>query len=284
MLDCKNALKETDGDLEEAVQYLEKKGIAEAKKKSGRVASEGLVNTWINDDATEGILVEINCETDFVSRNDQFQEFAENVTAAIGESDVSDADELDDLMVDEVGETVEDYTVDTISEIGENINIRRFTRLEAPEGFIGSYIHAGEQIGVLLEVSITGDKQRDEVEAFTRDVAMHIAAMEPDYLKSDEIPESDRDEQKDVFAAQMEEEGKPEHIIPQIVEGKMEKWFSEVTLLGQPFVKDTDKSVQEYADDVGGLEINGFVRYEVGEGIETDDTDFNEEVAEQLDE
>jgi elongation factor Ts len=280
MMDCKKALQEHDGDMDAAVEYLEKKGIAAAKKKSGRVAAEGLVRAWTNDDDSEAVLVEINSETDFVARNDQFQEFSDNVTAAIGESDVLSVDDLDDVEVN--GKSVTKHTTETIASLGENISVRRFARFQADEGLVGTYIHAGDQIGVLVKVKSTGDADRGEVLDFARDVAMHIAAMNPPYTSPNQIPDAERASQEDVFAAQMKEEGKPENIIPKIVKGKIKKWEAEVSLLEQPFVKDTDKTVAEYQDAFGGVNIEDFVRFQVGEGIEKQESDLRKEVAEQL--
>jgi elongation factor Ts len=280
MMDCKRALEEHDGDMDASVEYLEKKGIAAAKKKSGRVAAEGLVRAWTSEDATEAVLVEINSETDFVARNDQFQNFSDKVTAAIGESDALSADELD--QVDVNGKTVTAYTTETIASLGENISVRRFARFNADEGLVGTYIHAGDQIGVLVKVNSSGDADRDEVEDFARDVAMHIAAMNPPYVSPSEIPDEDRSSQEEIFSAQMKEEGKPENIIPKIVNGKIKKWESEVSLLQQPFVKDTDKTVADYQDAFGGVSIEEFVRFQVGEGIEKQESDLRKEVAEQL--
>lgn len=280
MMDCKKALQENDGDMDAAIEYLEKKGIAAAKKKSGRVAAEGLVRAWTNDDANEAVLVEINSETDFVARNDQFQAFSDDVTAAIGASDINSVDDLEQVEVH--GKSVPEHTTETIATLGENISVRRFARLAADNGLVGTYIHAGDQIGVLVKVAIDGDADRGEVEDFARDVAMHIAAMNPPYLSPSQIPDAERSSQEEVFSAQMAEEGKPEHIIPKIVTGKIKKWESEVSLLQQPFVKDTDKTVSEYQETLDGVSIEDFVRFEVGEGIEKKEEDFRKEVAEQL--
>ncbi len=280
MMDCKRALEDNDGDMDSAIEYLEKKGIAAAKKKSGRVAAEGLVRAWTNEDSTEAVLVEINSETDFVARNDQFQNFADDVTAAIGESDILSVDDLDDVQVD--GKSVTKHTTETIASLGENISVRRFARFKADDGLVGTYIHVGDQIGVLVKVGIEGEADREEVNDFARDVAMHIAAMNPPYLAPSDIPDEVRSSQEDVFAAQMKEEGKPENIIPKIVTGKIKKWESEVSLLEQPFVKDTDQTVAEVQKSVDGAKLEDFVRFQVGEGIEKKEEDFREEVAQTL--
>jgi elongation factor Ts len=279
ILDCKEALKETDGDMDAAIEYLEKKGIAAAQSKSGRVASEGLVDDWQADDGREAVLAEINCETDFVARNDDFRELVTSITQAVGESGIDSTDAADEVEVD--GEPIPEAIKQAIANIGENINFRRLDRMSVDEGTVGSYIHAGSQIGVLVAVTASDEVDTDEVETLARDVAMHIAAMAPPYVSSEDIPDEDREAKKEVFAAQMEEEGKPEHIIPQIVEGKIEKWESESCLLQQPFVKDSERTVGELQEAIGGVEIREFVRYEVGEGIDEDeDENFAEEVAE----
>jgi len=279
MMDCKKALVETDGDLDAAVEYLQKKGIAAAAKKADRVAAEGLVDSWLSEDASQGVVVEVNCETDFVSRNDQFQEFVSTITETIGASDASTLEEALALEVD--GETIESLTKETISTIGENIQLRRFDRFVESEGIVATYIHAGSQIGVLVDVRVEGEAT-DEVSEFARDVAMHVAAMNPGYLRTEDIDPDAAAKQEEIFAAQIAEEGKPEHIVPRIVEGKMGKWKREQSLLEQPFVKDSDVTVGEHQDRVGGVQIARFVRYEVGEGIEKEEADLGAEVAAQL--
>lgn len=280
ILDCKEALKETDGDMEEAVEYLEKKGITAAKQKAGRVASEGLVEVWANEDRDEAALVEINSETDFVARNDEFQAFVESVARTVGETGVASVDEAEDLEVD--GTALPDALNEKISALGENIRFRRVARLQNDGGTVGTYVHAGSQIGVLVSVDVDGDAEDDDVQTFARDVAMHIAAMDPPFRSPEAIPDEALESQEEVFAAQMEDQGKPEHIIPQIVEGKIDKWKSENSLTEQPFVKDSDQTVGDLQESIGNVEIVDFVRYEVGEGIEEEDENFAEEVQEQL--
>lgn len=274
MMDCKKALVETDGNIEEAIEYLQVKGMAKAGKKAGRVAAEGLVDFWLSDDQSTGALVEVNCETDFVSRNDQFQAFVAKVTEVVGSSDVTDVDAALKLDVD--GHSLQDAITETISTIGENISLRRFERVSVDNGFVAPYIHAGAQIGVL--VSVEGDATDDNVD-FGRDVAMHVAAMKPGYLSPDDVSDEDAEKQAELFAAQMKEEGKPENIIDRIVQGKMSKWRNEQALLKQPFVKNADVSVGEYQDEVGGVKLVSFTRYEVGEGIEKEEANLAEEVA-----
>ncbi|MFB6263130.1 MAG: translation elongation factor Ts [Bradymonadaceae bacterium] len=281
ILDCKEALQESGGDMDDAVEYLQKKGLSDAQQKSGRLAAEGRVEKWVSDDRTLGLLLEVNCETDFVARNDDFKAFSTELVELAGSSGASSVEELEDQSID--GTPVPDYTNEKISTIGENIELRRLEVLENPEGIIGAYIHAGSQIGVLTSVTSTGETDDEAVEDFARDVAMHVAAMDPPFLDADDIPEDALENQRSVFAAQMEDKGKPDDIIPQIVDGKIEKWKNENCLVHQPFVKDNDQTVGELQETLDGVELEDFIRFEVGEGIEEeDDEDFAEEVAREL--
>lgn len=282
IMDCKNALEETEGDIDEALAYLQKKGEAAAEKKASRTAAEGLVETWLNDDGSEAVLVEVNSETDFVAQNDQFKAFVDNIAETIGVSKASSVEELDDVTVVGMDKTVSDYTADQITAIGENIRVRRFVRYRVDEGLIGAYVHAGGQIGVLVQVDASDDADQGKLKTFARDVAMHVAAMNPSYLDADDIPEEDEEAQREILRAQAEEMDKPESVIDKIVTGRLGKWRSENTLLAQPFVKDSDQSVGELADSIDGASITSFVRFEVGEGIEKDEKSLSEEVAEQL--
>jgi elongation factor Ts len=276
MMDCKKALVETDGDIDAAIEYLQKKGIMKAAKKASRVAAEGLVATRVSDDGTSAVVLEINCETDFVARNDQFQEFVDDVATVLANSDAETVDQAQQLDFD--GKTLEEATKEAIATIGENIQLRRFARFSQPEGFVASYVHAGSQIGVLVGLRVDGSVS-DEQEEFGRDVAMHVAAMNPGYLSTDQVDEDAAAKQEEIFRAQIADEGKPEHIVPKIVQGKMAKWKKERALLEQPFVKNPDLSVKKHQEEVGGVQIVDFIRYEVGEGIEKEEANLAEEVA-----
>ncbi|MEM1347226.1 MAG: translation elongation factor Ts, partial [Myxococcota bacterium] len=249
--------------------------IIKAGKKAGRVAAEGLVRVWVGSDHTDAVIVEVNSETDFVARNDQFIELVDKVTEAIGTSGITSMDELDRAKVG--AQSVPDYITAQVATIGENIKLRRFQRVSNDGGMVDHYIHAGDQIGVLLEVS-----SRTEPGAFGRDVAMHVAAMKPKYLSPDDVDEDEAAKQAEIFRAQLAEEGKPEKIIPRIMEGKMAKWRNEHSLLKQAFVKNPDVSVEEFQREHDGLEIVRFVRFEVGEGIEKEESNLADEVAAQL--
>ncbi len=283
IMDCKKALQETDGDLDEALAFLQKKGAAAAEKKASRTAAEGLVETWLNEDSTEAVLVEVNCETDFVSQNEQFGDFVDKIATTVGVSRASSTEELDDVQVVGTDKSVADYTAEQVTVIGENIKTRRFVRYQVEQGAIGAYVHAGGQIGVLVQVDAPEGADRESLEKLGRDVAMHVAAMSPGYLDEDQIPEEDEAAQREILKAQAEEMDKPESVIDKIVTGRLAKWRGENVLLKQPFVKDPDLSVGELVDKVDGASIASFVRFEVGEGIEKgDEKSLSEEVAEQL--
>lgn len=278
MMDCKKALVENEGDIDKAVEYLQVKGIAKAAKKSDRVAAEGLVATVVSEDGHSALALEVNCETDFVARNEQFQEFVADVAGVIAASSVGTIEEA--LQLDWDGQSVEDATKEAISTIGENIQLRRFVRFTQPEGFIASYTHAGSQIGVLVNVRAEGDAAGKE--DFGRDVAMHIAAMKPAVLSPDDLDADEVAKQTEIFAQMVAEEGKPANIVPRIVEGKIGKWKKEQSLLEQAFVKNPDLTVGGFQDETGGVQIVEFARIEVGAGIEKQQGNLADEVAAQL--
>jgi len=280
MMDCKKALVEKDGDLEEATLFLQKKGMAGAAKKAGRTAAEGLVATFSSADQKSAVLIEINCETDFVARNDAFQNFvkeAGNLALSSGAKDIAALKAT--LRAD--GQSVEDWTSTVISSIGENIKLRRLMRIDSPEGVVGSYIHAGSQIGVLVDVKVSSASDED-ASGFARNVAMHVAATNPQVVSPEDIDEAVSAKQKEIFIGQSIEMGKPPAIAEKIVVGRMRKWQSEVSLVKQPYVKEPDMTVEKYATQVGGVSVKSFVRYQVGEGIEKAKSDLAAEVAAQL--
>lgn len=268
MMDAKKALTETDGDMEAAIDWLRTKGLAKAAKKSGRTAAEGLVAVAV--DGGKGVVIEVNSETDFVAKNKEFQEmvgsFAE---AALNVSDV------EALKTTEVGgKTVTDTLTDKIAKIGENMTLRRMEKLEG--GQVVSYVHNAAapgmgSIGVLVALS-------GENEAFGKQVAMHIAAASPASLSEADLDPALVERERNVLTEQARESGKPEAVIEKMIEGRMKKFFGEVTLLGQAFVIDPDKTVAEAAKDAG-VEVTGYVRLAVGEGIERQEEDFAAEVA-----
>ena len=268
MMDAKKALIETDGDMEAAIDWLRTKGLAKAAKKSGRTAAEGLVAVQV--DGGRGVVVEVNSETDFVAKNSDFQQMVGSfATAALGVSDVAQ------LAAADVGQkTVADTLTDKIATIGENMALRRMGALEGAQ--VVSYVHnaatAGMgKIGVLVALSA-------ENEAFGRQVAMHIAAANPQSLGADDLDPAVVEREKNVLSEQARESGKPEQVIEKMIVGRMKKFLAEVTLLGQAFVINPDLSVEAAAKEAG-VEISGFLRFEVGEGIEKKSEDFAAEVA-----
>ena len=255
MMDCKKALEEADGDFDKAVELLRKKGQKVAAKRADREAEEGLVVTSISEDASTGAIVEVNCETDFVARNDDFQSFADRVADIVLNEQPGDLESLHALSYN--GErTVKEELVRLTGRIGEKLAIRRFDVLEIEEGDVVSYIHPGSKLGVL--VVLTGEDEQAQL-----DVAMQIAALNPVAVSRDEVPESVQEKEKEIARDAAISEGKPEHIIDNIVEGKLNRYFQDNVLLEQDFVKDASTSVQEMLDEAG-VEIKTFVRYALG--------------------
>ena len=270
MLDCKKALEENGGDIEKAIDWLREKGIAKAAKKSGRVAAEGLVFAAVSADRKKGAILEFNSETDFVAKNDEFKTFGEKLVQLSLEHDLTSEDELKAFELE--GKKVEDNLTELIAKIGENMNIRRL-KLVSTDGFIETYIHLGGKIGVLLNVS--GEATPENVEK-AKGVAMHVAAMDPKYLNSDQVTADDLEREKEIARHQLQQEGKPENIIEKILEGKMRKFYEENTLLEQKYVRDDKVSIKEF---MAPAEIISFFRFKVGEGIEKEEADFAAEVA-----
>jgi len=258
MMDCKKALKEADGDFDEAVSILRKKGQEVASDRAAAEADEGLVVTAVSNDGRAGAIVEINCETDFVARNDDFQTFANTVAERVLDEKPDELDALVALSYDN-GVTIEDELVALTGRIGEKLTIRRYDVLESDDGRIISYVHPGSKLGVLVEVQGDG-----KVEETGRDVAMQVAALEPIAVTRGEVPEDVKDEEREVAREAAVNEGKPEHVIDNIVEGKLERFFEDHVLLEQAFVKDSSVSVKEMLDEAG-LSVTRFTRYALGD-------------------
>jgi len=258
MMDCKEALQETDGDFDEAVSLLRKKGQEVASDRAAVEADEGLVVTAVSDDGRAGAIVEINCETDFVARNDDFQSFADTVAERVLEEKPDDLDELKALSYEEDA-TIQEELVALTGKIGEKLSIRRFDILTSEDGTIISYVHPGSKLGVLVDVH--GDGEAEET---GRDVAMQVAALEPIAVTRDEVPDEVKEEEREVAREAAVNEGKPEHVIDNIVEGKLERFFEDHVLMEQAFVKDSSVSVKEMLDDAG-LSVARFTRYALGD-------------------
>lgn len=271
MMECKRALEAADGDLDAAAEAMRREGLAKADKKAGRVAAEGRVVIAVGDDKRSALLLEINCETDFVAKNEAFVSFAESVAETALHESPANLDELNGLTVD--GETVEHRRRELVAQIGENVNVRRFRRIHTGQGVLSAYLH-GSRIGSVVALTESGN------ETLARDLAMHVAASAPRYLSADDVPEKEQANEREILLAQARDSGKPEHIVEKMVEGRLRKHFAEITLLGQPFVKDPDKSVGELLREAGAA-VTDFARFEVGEGIEKKEEDFAAEVMAQ---
>ena len=273
MMDCKKVLTETDGDMEKAIELLRERGIAKAAKKSGRIAAEGLVEAYVSEDGKIGAVVEVNSETDFVAKNEEFKTFVMNVAKQVVEKNPKDVEEL--LSQDSIevpGKTVNEVLVEKIATIGENMNIRRFERFES-EGLVEKYIHGDGKIAVLVNMK----KGTNEV---AKDICMQIAAARPEYLNEQSVPAERVEKEKEILKIQTMNEGKPEAIAEKIVQGRIGKFFGEICLVDQAFVKDPNKKVSQVLKE-NDAEIVEFARFEKGEGIEKKEENFAEEVMKQ---
>ncbi len=286
MMDCKKALVETDGDKDAAVEYLREKGLSKAAKKAGRIAAEGIVLSHI--DGGVGVVVEVNSETDFVAKNDDFRSFVLDVAKTIAAEDPADVEDLKTKTIAGGSQNVGDALTEKIAKIGENMNIRRFERIST-DGVVVDYIHAGGKIGVMVEAQAPACEQVTEC---LKNVAMQIAALSPKYLSSADVPEDYKEHEKEILIAQAKNDpknaNKPENIIEKMITGRLAKELKEVCLLEQPYVKAVNKeTVADYVKQVGkeigaDVKITKFVRFETGEGIEKKQDDFAAEVASMI--
>ncbi len=288
MMDCKKALNETNGNMEEAIEFLRKNGEAKAVKKAGRIAAEGIVMAEVRDDKTAAI-VEVNSETDFVAKNAEFQGF---VKAVVNQAIATKSTDMDAFMAEawneDASKTVKDALTEKIAVIGENLNIRRFEKLES-DGCIVAYIHGGGRIGVLVEAA--ADMVNDEVKTCLKNVAMQVAAMSPKYVSRDEVSQEFLDKEKEILLAQAKNDpknaNKPENIIEKMIVGRLNKEMKEICLLDQVYVQDGDLTVAKYVEKVAketgaNLAVKKFIRFETGEGLEKKNEDFAAEVAAQM--
>mgnify|MGYP004580540607 CR=1 FL=1 len=272
MMDCKKVLTETDGDLEKASELLRERGITKAAKKSGRIAAEGLVDAYISEDGKVGAVVEVNAETDFVAKNEEFKSFVADVAKQVVEKNPATVEELlAQPSISEEGKTVSEVLVDKIAKIGENMTIRRFARFES-EGLVEKYIHANGKIAVLINMK-NGNQE------IAKDVCMQIAAARPEFVNRETVPAERVEKEKEILKAQTMNEGKPEAIAEKIVMGRINKFYEEICLVDQEFVKDPSMKVSQVLKDAKVVE---FARFEKGEGIEKKEENFAEEVMKQL--
>ncbi|OPF66938.1 translation elongation factor Ts [Staphylococcus warneri] len=273
MMDCKKALTETDGDMDKAIDYLREKGIAKAAKKADRIAAEGLVHVEIN--GNEAAIVEINSETDFVARNEGFQNLVKEIANQVLATKAESVEALMETKFED-GKTVDEKMKEAISTIGEKLSIRRFAvRTKSDNDAFGTYLHMGGRIGVLTVIEGTND------EAAAKDVAMHIAAINPKYVSSDQVSEDEINHEREVLKQQALNEGKPENIVEKMVEGRLRKYLQEICAVDQNFVKNPDETVEAFLKSKGGKLVD-FVRYEVGEGMEKREENFADEVKGQM--
>ena len=273
MMECKKALQEAGGDIEVAIENMRKSGMAKADKKSGRVAAEGRVVIEVSEDGKSAAIVEVNCETDFVSGGDDFLSFVQSIAKTALANKPADVAALSEMTLDGTSQTIEEARKEKIAKIGENMQLRRFEVLETTGGSFGSYSH-GLRMGVLVEMENGSDE-------LIKDVAMHIAASNPMCVSEADVPAETLEKEKDILRAQALESGKPADIVEKMLTGRIRKYLAEITLLGQSFVKDPDKTVETLLSDAGA-KVNRFVRYEVGEGIEKKTENFADEVMAQV--
>ena len=282
MMDCKNVLNEVDGNMEKAIEVLREKGLAKAAKKAGRVAAEGLVKEMLSADHKTAALVEINSETDFVAKNEQFITFVNQVAEMVLNNEVTDVEALKALpWCEDASKTVGDVLTEKIATIGENLTLRRIVR-KTTEGTFAAYTHGGGKIVAIVEVAAEGEKAQE----VGRNVAMQVAAVNPEFVSMNDVAEEKKEKEKEILMHQAlnENPGKPENIIEKMVIGRLNKQLKEICLLEQEYVKDPDLTVAKYvATELGNVEaIKGFVRFETGEGIEKVEENFAEEVAKQM--
>ena len=286
MMDCKKALNETNGDMDAAIEFLRKNGQAKAEKKAGRIAAEGIVKAVVKDDKVAAI-VEVNSETDFVAKNEEFQGFVDAVVNQVADSDAADMDAfMAEAWAADTTKTVKDALIEKVAVIGENLNIRRFEKI-VTDGCVVDYIHGGGRIGVLIEAE--ADVVNDEIKKCLKNVAIQVAAMSPKYTSRAEVSQEYMDHEKEILlaAAKKENPEKPENIIEKMIIGRLNKELKEICLLDQAYVQDSDLTVAKYVEKVAkennaNVTVKRFVRFETGEGIEKKQEDFAAEVAAQM--
>ena len=290
MMDCKKALAETNGDMDQAVEYLREKGLAKAAKKAGRIAAEGICATNVSEDGKVASIVEVNSETDFVAKNEKFRSFVDAVAAQAAATNASDIDAfLAETWSLDASKTVAEELASQIAVIGENMNIRRFAKFVAENGFVESYIHANGKIAILVEME--SSVYTDAVRECAKNVAMQIAAMSPKYVCQSEVGADYIEHEKEILKAQImndpKESQKPEKVIAGMINGRINKQLKEICLVDQIYVKDGELTIQKYIDSVAKAEgvtlaVKRFARFETGEGIEKKEENFAEEVAKQM--
>lgn len=275
MMDCKKALTETNGDMEKAIEYLREKGITKAAKKSSRIAAEGLVLAYVSEDNKVGAAVEVNSETDFVAKNEEFRTFVQALAKQVALNNPADVEALlEEEYIEEAGKKVSEVLTDKVAKIGENMNIRRFVRFETTDGLVESYIHGNGKIAVLVNM-----KNADT--ELAKDICMQVAAARPEFLDEASVPAERLAKEMEILKAQAMNEGKPEAIAEKVVQGRIGKFYSEICLVDQEFVKNPDMKISELLK-TKNAEIVEFARIEKGEGLEKKEENFAEEVMKQM--
>lgn len=286
MLDCKKALAESNGDMEGALEWLRKKGLSKVSKVAGKVAAEGTVSIKISEDFKKATLTEVNCQTDFVAKNENFVAFANEMSAFIHTEGTTTADDLQKATFS--GKSYEEKMGEAIQKVGEKVEVRRFDTISVGDnGVVNGYIHAGGNIGVVVAAECDSAKTADAVKDILKNIAMHAAAMSPAYMTSDEIPAEVLEKEKEIAIEELKKEGKPEAMFDKIIPGKLKRYAKDNALVEQPFVMDDKKTVAQAlsaaAKEVGGTaELVAYRRFKVGEGIEKNEVSFADEVAAQL--
>jgi len=283
MMDCKKALTETGGDMDKAIEFLREKGLAAAAKKAGRIAADGLVISVVDAGKKAGVVLEVNAETDFVAKNEKFVTFVNDVAQTVIEKAPADVEALLALPCANSDKTVQDELTEKIQVIGENMKIRRFTRME---GDLVAYVHGNGRIGVLVKFD-TDVAGKEGFEEYAKDIAMQIAAVTPEFLDESSIPAERMAKEKEILTAQAMNEGKPANIAEKMVAGRLKKFFKEICLVDQVFVKDSDKTIAQYTEETakklgGSIRIAAFARYEKGEGLEKKEENFADEIAKMV--
>ena len=278
LMECKKALVENNGDLDKSIRWLRERGLSRAAKKTSRVAAEGIVEIAIADDKKTAVILEINCETDFVAKNNDFISFAKEMASL---ALTSGAKDIEALGLEKIsGQSVNDVIVEKVAKIGEKISLRRMTRLQVSEGLVASYSHMGGRIGTLVAVQGAVSPKNEQLGL---DIAMHVAAVAPKYLRSEDVDAKELEQEQEIARKKLLEQGKPEAMIDKILMGQMKKFYSEICLLDQPYVREPKLRVQQLIKQTGEQsQIEGFVRFQLGEGIEVKKEDFSAEVAAQL--
>lgn len=286
MMNCKKALNETNGDTDKAIELLREKGLAAAAKKASRIASEGLVQTYITEDKKVGSIVEVNCETDFVAVNEDFVALTNNVAKMAAYTNASTIEEfVEEKYINDPSITVKDAVTALIAKLGENMTVRRFQKYSIDKGIIQSYIHGGGRIGVLVKLAC--EKESDKLAEIAKDITMQAAATNPLFLNKDKVDNDLLEKEKEIYRVQALNEGKPEKVVEKMINGRIQKYYKENCLVEQVWVKNADYTISKYLQEeskkIGApITVEGFVRFEKGEGLEKKDENFAEEVQKQI--